>query len=308
MNFNMFCYGLRQSFINIKRNKMFSLASVCTIAICVFLLGIFYSLMTNFQHIVQNVQEQVGLTVFFDYSFYEEDVDTEAEIEKLRSVIEARDEVLRLEYISADEAWESIKDDYFKNNPELAEGFSDDNPLKKSASFEIYLKDLAVQDEFVKYLEDLDGIRQVNASDTSAEALTEVRRLVSYVSIAIIAILLCVGIFLISNTVVVGITVRKEEISIMKLIGSTDSFVRLPFIVEGVVIGLVGALIPLVIIYFAYEGVTNYVMQQFSGITTLITLVPLKTVYRVLVPMALIIGAGIGYLGSRISLRKHLQV
>lgn len=308
MNFNMFTYGIKQSFINIKRNKMFSLASVCTIAICIFLLGIFYALTSNFQHIVQNVQEQVGLTVFFDYSFYDEGVDTEGKIAELRAQLEKRDEVLKIDYISAEDAWNSIKDEYFKGKEDLAAGFQNDNPLRKSASFVIYLKDISTQGDFVKYLEKTEGIRQVNASDNSAEALTQVQKLVSYASIAIISILLCVGIFLISNTVVVGITVRKEEIEIMKFIGSTDSFVRLPFIVEGMIIGVIGAIIPLIIVYFAYEGVTTYVLHMFGGMTSIMNLIPVRTIFNVLVPMSLLIGGGIGYLGSRISLRKHLQV
>ncbi|MCD8117921.1 MAG: permease-like cell division protein FtsX [Lachnospiraceae bacterium] len=302
MRIHSFFDALGQGLKNIRRNKMFSFASICTIAACIFLLGMFYAIVVNVQHIVQNVEEQVGITTFFDEGI------TDEEIENLKAAIEANDIVESVTYISAEEAWENYKAEYFASAPELAEGYADDNPLADSASFEIYLNDISYQEEFVEYLEGLDGIRQVNASATSAEFLTEFGQIVGYVSAAIIAILLGVGIFLISNTVMIGISVRRDEIHIMKLVGATDSYVRAPFLIEGVVIGMLGALPALLIVYVLYGRVTNYILAQFEGVTTLLTMLPVSQIFKVLIPMALLIGAGIGYVGSRITLHKHLQV
>ena len=155
--------------------------------------------------------------------------------------------------MSADEAWETFKDQYFGESSDLAEGFKNDNPLAGSDNYEVYMTDVASQKKLVSFAESLDGVRKVNKSDTVANTLNSVNKLVWYVSVVIIAILLAVSIFLISNTVTMGITVRREEIAIMKYIGAKDGFVRAPFIIEGILIGLVGAAIPLGILYVLYN-------------------------------------------------------
>ena len=114
--------------------------------------------------------------------------------------------------------------------------------------------------------------------------------------------------FLISNTVRTGITVRKEEIGIMKMIGATDFFVRAPFIVEGILIGAVGALIPLAILYAVYGRVVGYVMERFEFLSNMLTFVPEREVFLVLLPVGLILGIGIGYIGSRVTVHKHINV
>ena len=116
------------------------------------------------------------------------------------------------------------------------------------------------------------------------------------------------AVFLISNTVTVGISVRKEEIAIMKLIGATDFLVRAPFIVEGIVIGLIGAAIPLGILYVLYEKIILYIGDKFKFISNMIQFLSVDQVFHTLVPVALLLGVGIGFIGSRITIRKHLKV
>ena len=214
----------------------------------------------------------------------------------------------RIHYTSADEAWENYKAEYFKDYPELAEGFKDDNPLANSSSYEIYLNEASSQATLVTYLENLDGIRQVNRSEATASGLASAARLVSYITIAIIVILLAVSIFLITNTIVIGITVRKDEISIMKYIGATDAFVNAPFFVEGIVIGLVGSIIPIVILRFVYENIINFVMNKFSILQNILAFMPVNDVFRILVPVGILLGIGIGALGSFFAVRKHANV
>ena len=124
----------------------------------------------------------------------------------------------------------------------------------------------------------------------------------------IVVILLAVSIFLISNTVNTGISVRKEEIAIMKLIGSKDAFVREPFIIEGIFIGIVGSIIPLVLLYFMYEKVIKYMTGEFNFLSGMVKFIPIGTIFNTLVPVSLILGVGIGFIGSRITLHKHLRV
>ena len=219
-------------------------------------------------------------------------------------LIDKRPEVSKKVFISADEAWEGFKEEYLG---EYADGFTE-NPLADSASYEIYLNDVSMQPALVAYLEGVDGIRLVNRSEVTASTLTGVNALIAYVSVGIIAILFAVSIFLISNTVMIGISVRKEEISIMKYIGATDFFVRSPFVIEGMLIGAVGALIPVGIIYVLYNKVIEYIMLEFSALTQLLSFLSVEEIFGVLLPVSILMGVGIGFLGSVITVRKHLRV
>ncbi len=305
MRISTLAYSIRQGLKNIRRNKLFSIASIGTIAACVFLLGIFYAIVTNFTHIVDNAEEQITITVFFTNGNTEE---YKAEHEAIGEQILANPDVADIKYTSSQEAWDEYKGVYFGEREELAEGFGDDNPLANSASYTVYLKDIDKQSEVVAFLKGLDGIRDVNYSESTAETLSDFGKLAGYISVGIIIILLAVGIFLISNTIMIGISVRKEEIGIMKLIGATDYFVRSPFVVEGVLIGLVGATIPLVLLYFIYEKIIGYVMSQFSTLQSFIDFLPTNQIFKIMIPIGLLIGAGIGFIGSKISIRKHLRV
>ena len=295
-------YQTKQGFKNIGINKMFSIASIATMAACIFLFGIFFSIVTNFRYMVQKAEEGVAITVFFDEEA------TDAQIKKIGDELKSQNGVLKVNFVSADEAWDSFKDEYFGDAKELADGFKDDNPLSGSDNYEVYMSDVSKQKDVVSYAEKLDGVSKVNKSDVVAKTLTSVNRLIYYVSIVLIGILLAVSIFLISNTVTMGITVRREEIAIMKYIGAKDGFVRAPFIIEGLVIGLIGAVIPLVILYFVYDKAVAYVMTKFSLLNNIIEFLPVTTVYRTLLPVGLILGVGIGFIGSAFTIRKHLRV
>ena len=281
---------------------MFSLASIATMTACIFLFGLFFIIVSNFQSMVKEAESGVAVTVLFDEGI------TEERIEEIGDLILARVEVSRIEYTSPEEAWEYFKDIYFKGSEAAAESFANDNPLANSASYSIYMNDISMQKTLVTYLNSVEGIRQVNHSETVANTLTDFNKLIGYISAGIILILLGVAIFLISNTVMVGISVRKEEIAIMKLIGATDYIVRAPFVVEGVVIGLIGAAIPLGILYVLYSEIITYVAENFTFIGGIMQFLPAEVVFNSLIPVGLILGVGIGYIGSHITTRKHLRV
>lgn len=302
MRISTFFYTIKQGLKNIWKNKMFSLASIATMTACIFLFGLFYTIVTNFQSMVKDAEEGVAVTVFFDEGISQEKID------EIGEMIHLRAEVSRYEYISAEDAWESFKEVYFEGNEKAAESFAGDNPLANSASYAIYMNDISMQDTLVDYLGTVEGIREVNQSEMVANTLTDFNKLIGYISAGIVLILLGVAVFLISNTITVGISVRKEEIGIMKLIGATDFFVRAPFVVEGIVIGLVGAAIPLGILYVLYGEIITYIGEQFSFISSMMNFLPVEVVFHTLVPVALILGVGIGFLGSSITIRKHLKV
>lgn len=299
MRINTLKYTFKEGFKGLFRNKWYTLASVATISACLFLLGIFMAIMMNFQHIVENVQKGVAVTTFFV-----EDT-TEEQILVLKSQLEARSEVERVVYVSADQAWADFVEDM--NMSEYLDGFPD-NPLAKSANLEIYINDTSKQPELVTYLESVEMVRRINKSELAATTLSGMDSLVSVATIGIIGILLLVSVFLISNTITVGISMRKEEINIMKYIGATDFFVRFPFIIQGILIGLIGAGIPLTAIYFLYNQVIVAVMGYFPSLSSLLGFLEVDAVFHYLLPLSLAVGVGIGFFGSYFTCKKHLNV
>lgn len=302
MRFNTIGYCFKQGFKNIWRNKLFSLASMATMAACIFMFGIFFCMVQNFQHFVREAEEGVAVTVLFDEGT------TEDEILEIGQGLTKRDGVSEVVYVSADEAWKSYQEKYFEGNPEVAEAFVDDNPLANSSNLEIYMKDISKQDDLVTYIESLDKVRKVNRSDSVASMLTDFNRLVSYVSVAIIGLLLAVAIFLINNTVAIGISVRREEIGIMRLIGAKNSFIKAPFLIEGIVIGLVGAIFPLILLYFLYNKLITYVETQFTGLSNVMDFLPAAQLFQTLLPVGMALGVGIGFFGSIVTIQRHLKV
>lgn len=302
MRISTFFYTIKQGIVNIWKNKLFSLASIATMTACIFLFGLFYMIVVNFQSMVKDAESGVAVTVLFDEGI------SDQRIEEIGELISERPEVSHYDFISADEAWESFKEVYFEGNEATAASFAGDNPLANSASYAIYMNDISMQDSLVTYLKSVDGVREVKQSQQVANTLTDFNSLIGYISAGVILILLGVAVFLISNTITVGISVRKEEIAIMKLIGATDYFVRAPFVVEGIVIGLIGAAIPLGILYALYGKIVMYISDKFSFISNMMKFLSVNEIFHNLIPVALILGVGIGFIGSRITIRKHLRV
>lgn len=302
MRISTFFYCLKQGFKNICRNIWFSLASIATISACIFLFCLFFSIIANVRHMVKNMESTVGVTVLFDESL------SEPEILALGDQIAGRDEIKEMRYVSAGEAWDSFKQEYFAGHEELAEGFAEDNPLAGSATYEIYLKDISDQEELVAYLESLEGVRQVNYSNTAAAGFESFNKVIGLLSLVIIGVLLAVSVFLINNTISVAAAFRRQESQIMRLIGATNFMIRAPFIVEGVMIGLIGAGIPLAAMYFLYAESVQYIMERFRILSDVFSFLAIGEIYPVMILVALALGVGIGFFGSFFTIRKYLKV
>ena len=314
MKISTLFYTIRQGFVNIFRNKWYSLASVATIAACLFLFGLFYSVVMNFRSIVMKAEEGVSVTVFFHNekdmcdSHGEGQIPSDARIEEIGQLIAGRAEVSDVVFTSDEEAWENYRRENWGENYEAySKGFLE-NPLEGDDSYEIFISDVSMQSALVTWLESLPEVRKVNHSALTADTLSGANLLIAYVSVGIIVILLAVAIFLISNTVAIGISVRSEEINIMKYVGATDFFVRSPFVLEGMLIGLLGAALPLWLIYGIYNYTLNYIAERFSILTKFLAFLPTEEVFGVLTPVSLLVGVGIGFLGSIVTVRKHLHV
>lgn len=298
MRINTLFYCIKQGIRNIFKNKWFTLASVATISACLFLFGLFYSILTNFQHMVRSAEQGLCVSALLDEGLSDE------RVAEIRAMLVRRTEVSNVEFVSAEETWVQFAEE---NNFGDISIFTE-NPLADCAHFDIYLSDVSMQPTLVSYLESIDGVRKVNQSFLTAQALTGVNAIIGYVSIGIIVILFLVSIFLISNTVSIGISVRKEEIQIMKYIGATDFFTRAPFVIEGIVIGLIGSFVPLIGVYFIYNEAMMYVARRFPSLSQLLAFLPVDSVFANLVPVCIGLGVGIGFIGSFTTVRKHLSV
>ena len=298
MRIRTFFYTIGQGIKSLFRNGWYSIASVATITACLFLFGMFYTIIVNFQHMVHSAEEGVSVTVFF------KEGTSADEIQVLKAEVEKRPEVSKVDFQTADEAWDSFKKQYLGD---YAGGFPD-NPLEGDDNLQIYMKNVSQQANLVTYLESVNIIREVKRSEVTAMTLSAVNRLITLISAGVILVLLGVSIFLISNTVTIGIEIRRNEIEIMKYVGAGDFIVRGPFVIEGMLIGLIGSLIPLALIYVLYGEAVGYFSSKFSILSMFLQFYSPAVIFQKLMPITLGVGVGIGILGSLSSVRRHLNV
>ena len=296
-----FFYCFRQGIKNISRNRLFSIASVATMTVCIFLFGVMYFVMVNVRYNLLELENGVGATAFFKVDI------TEEELVELKREILKIDGVRRIDFISAEHAWENFKEAHFSDaDSEMLASFGEDNPLENSSSFEIYFSDIQKQPDAIESIRNLPGIRYVNNADDLVQSLNSLNRGVSIGMIVLIVLLLAIALFLISTAVSLGVAVRAKEIQIQSLIGATDLFIRGPFLVEGILIGFLGAAIPLSFLYALYYKLVKLIDDHFGSFGSL-NFVGAREVFSVLAPVSLCIGVGIGFFGSFLSLSRQLR-
>lgn len=298
----MLSYVLKTGFKNLGNKKLFSFASIGTIASSVLIFCIFFVLATNIRGIIKNVETTVGIQVFFNSNLSEEEIQNLAN-EKFRN-----EYVKSMKFKSSNEAWEKFKVDYFDNKPELAKAFEDDNPLASSASYEILLNDITKQIEYVNYLKSIEGVRQVNYSNVLIDALTSLNVGISTFSMILISLLLIIAMILISNTISLASQFRKKENEIMKLIGATNFMIRAPFVIEGFFIGLFGSIIPLALVCGFYSYLMKYVLEHASFLKNIFTPMNLSEIAFPMCAISISISCFICMLVSFFTIRKHLKV
>ncbi len=304
-----FLYCIKRGLLNLKKNLLFSTASIATIAACIFLFCLFYSVAANVRNIAYQAETTIGISVFFESGV------TPEQKEAFRRAVYDHGGVKEMVYKSAEEAWEGFKEDYFGDQAEeLAAAFENDNPLAESDSFEIFLQNIEDQKEEVEFIRTFEIVREVNYATSVVTALKEMNTVITVVSVAMIAILFAISVFLISNTINLAAHFRKRENEIMRLIGATNGMIRAPFVVEGTFIGLIGALIPLVLIFFIYRKAEVYLIERVAGagslsaLSDIVRLLPFSEVYPVMLAAGMILGIGMGFVVSFITIGKHLHV
>ena len=292
-------YCIGQGIRSTWKNRVYSLASAGTITACLLLLGVFYFVMANFNYAVEKAESLVGFTVFFDEGT------TEERILEIKEEIRLRSDVAEVLYISAEEAWETYKKESL--NEELSATFGSDNPLADSASLEVTLNDVSRQEVLVRYVESLEDVRKVNHSESIAESFSGIKTLVWVISVGLIAILVAVAVFLIRTTISTGINVRREEISIMSIIGATDFFIRAPFVVEGAIIGILGSILPIGLLYLVYGEVIRTLKEQFESVFATMTFIDRAEIMHQFIPLALLFSLGIGIIASHMTAKRQIR-
>ncbi len=299
MKFRSIKYFFSEAFTGVIRNRLMSIASIGTAAACIFMIAISYCALTNVDYMLAQIEESIGVAVFL-----EDDINSD-KVLQINDALLAIDHVESVSYTSPEEALDDLKESW--NAEEILSGFDEsNNPL--SSSFEVSLDDIAYQEEVVNKIEQIDGVRNIRSSETETQFLVKISSFLSIFGSALIIVLAAISVVIITNTIKLSVFTRRTEISIMKYVGATDWFIRWPFVIEGIIIGIVGAAIPIIIAWPLYNKLVDVIYAQIPMVHSLVSFKFGIDIFSVLLPFALLFGALLGVIGSTISLRKHLNV
>lgn len=299
MKFRSIKYFFSEAFSGVIRNRLMSVASIGTVAACIFMIIISYCALTNVNYMLTQIEESIGISIFL-----EDDADADTVL-ALNDQLVTMEYVDSVRYISSEEALDEMKQSW--DAEDILSGFDEtNNPL--TGSFEVNLTDISHQSEVVEKIEQLDGVRKIRSSETETEFLVKLSHFLRIFGGVLILALAAISVVIITNTIKLSVFTRRTEISIMKYVGATDWFIRWPFIIEGIIIGIVGASIPIIIAWPLYNKVISIIYEQIPMIHSIVSFRFGIDIFSILLPVALIFGALLGVLGSNISLRKHLNV
>lgn len=299
MRYNVLTYLIGEGIENIFKNKKQAATSFGTMCVIMIFFGICFILVGNFNHFIKQVESEQGIQVYIQNDA------TDEEITALGEQIKALNGVNTIEFVSKEQALQQMKDRLGEKSY-LLDGYDENNIFP--ASYIITLTDLTLSSNLQSEIQGLDNIKKITSSDQTVSTLVKIANGIKIGSYIIIAALICISIFIISNTIKLTVYARRKEISIMKYVGATNSFIRWPFIVEGVIIGIISGAISLAII----TGIYLLVEQNIGFIEFLanlgLTLLDFSDMFNLILIVYLILGVGIGVLGSSFSMRKYLKV
>lgn len=300
MRYNIINYLIGEGFRNIFKNKKSTVSALTTMCLCMLIFGLSFIVGENINHIMNTIEDAQGMTVFFKSSVEEEKI-TEygVKIRELQGVNNAQ-------YVSREENLINLKEG-FKNDPSIYEGLEFE---QLGSSYKVTLNDLsrnqAIQNEITTMIgEDLDEIR---SSNEEIALLMAIAKGVRIFTLALLVVLVIISLVIIGNTIKLTVHARRKEISIMKYVGATNSFIRWPFIVEGALIGIAAALITILIVGLAYNALVPNLAETMVVKKLEITFVTFKEMFNMIIIVYLLLGIGIGTTGSIMSMRKYLEV
>lgn len=299
MRFSSIKYFFKEGISGMRKNLLMAVASIIAVGACISIMSFSYCVASNLQHVLQQMEDSIGISVFLSGA------PTSEEIEGMRGKISEIDHVLEVQYISPGDALESLKDDWGAEE-DIFEGLDDaNNPL--SHSFQIQLDQIESQGAVLAALENIEGIDNIRHGQTETELLMKANNVFNIASIILMIVLGIISIMIIVNTIRISVVNRRVEINIMKYVGATDWFIRWPFIIEGIIIGGVGALGPLLVGMPLYAKVISTLYNYFPVIK-MVQFKLMSDVFIVLFPLAMCFGIILGVVGSVTSIRKHLRV
>lgn len=293
MRINFIYFG-KEALISFRKNIVMSIASVSTVTVSLLLIGIFVILAVTVQNIIQSIEKKVEIQAFL------KDEATEEQVANLQQQVASFKEVREVKYISKDEALERLKED-LKDQPEMLNALQG-NPLP--ASLEIKLNNPQEVDEVAKKIEGKQEITDLKYGQQIVGKLFAVTNVIRVIGIILVSLLLFASLVLIANTTRLALFARRKEIAIMRLVGASNWFIRMPFLLEGVFQGLIGSAIAVIVIYFAK-------VTLFDKATEILPFFPVhisQSIFYQLVGMLVLFGILIGAIGSLFAIRRFLKV
>ncbi len=300
MKYSIFGYLIGEGFRNFFKNKKSTAASLIIMCATMFIFGIFFLIGENVNYIMEQVESEQAMQVFINPDATPEQ---EAELEqKIKSI----QYVNTTEYVSKEQALNDMKSWLGESSALLDPYSGEENPFK--ASYVITLTDLTKNEEVQAQIETFDNVSSIQAGNQTVNTLVNIANGIRTATAVILVLLILISVFIISNTIKLTVHARRKEISIMKYVGATNGFIRWPFMVEGIIIGIVAALISVVILGFAYNFVADKLVN--SSMVTLIgvNFLSFSDMLTMLFIVYIVMGIGIGAIGSAISMKKYLDV
>ena len=289
-------YLTREGFRNLYVNRLMSIASISVLFSCMVMIGAAFMIMVNINMFIGSVEDQNVIMVFV------EDEATEEQTKALGESIKAQDNVSKCTFISRESSFEQLKND-MGDSSVLFEGL-DSNPLPDA--YEVVLEDQELFDETVESLAKLDNVLHIRENRQLAAKLSGLRNTVSYVSIGIISLLLIVSLFIVSNTIRITMDSRRLEINIMKSVGATRWFIRWPFMVEGMMLGVISGVLALLAVWAIYAAVSRSLVSMLSGLG-MTGVAPFGKYALILLAVFLGLGLVAGAFGSAVSITRYLK-
>ena len=305
MRYNILTYHIGEGIRKLFKNKKSTVASLCIMMATMLMFGIFFIIGENINHIMKTIEEEQGMQVFII-----EEADSK-EVQEVRDMISSIDGVASATIYTKQDALDEMKVK-LKDNQEVLAGYDGDNNIFPDSVI-VKLTDLEKSAEVQEkiYQIQINGknyIDEIRSSDKTINALINIANGIKIVTGVLLVLLIAISVFIISNTIKLTVHARRKEISIMKYVGATNSFIRWPFIVEGIIIGIISALLTILIIYGGYTFIISKILGVFNSIQVNVSLLTFKDMYQMILIVYMALGIGIGVLGSSISMRKYLEV
>ncbi|MFV9568222.1 permease-like cell division protein FtsX [Thermoanaerobacter mathranii] len=295
MLFRNFKYFLKEGFSNLARNRLMTIASITSVMAAMLILGLVVVIILNVNSLTYQVESQLELKAFLKDNISKE------QVTQIGNDIKSIKGVTSVVFESKEEALRKFKQQ-LGDKSYLAEGLENDNPLPQS--YIIKVKDANLMKDISNKIKQINGVEKVSYGQDVVDKLLGIIKIIRIVGLSIILILFIISIVIISNTIKLGVFARRREINIMKYIGATDWFIRWPFLIEGVILGLIGALLSVIILVLAY----GYVLDVMNNKLIMFQLLPLEKIVGGILLYFSMIGAIIGALGSGLSIKRFLNV